>query len=984
MPKSKTRNRSKATLIAIALAALPFAADAAGLGKITVLSALGQPLKAELEVTATRDEVSSLAARVAPADAFRQAGIEYAPALSGLHFSREIKERGGRRYIEVTTDRPLNEPFVDMLVELSWASGRLVREYTFLLDPPELTQKMPAAAVATPEVSATTPAPVAAPAAVTESRPVTDGRLAVPKQSAKAAVEKPADKPVADKPAKTPAAAKPAGASTRTVAEGDTLGKIAAQTKPAGVSLDQMLVALFRNNADAFDGGNMNRLRAGKILTLPDAAVVSSIGAEDAHKEVIAQSSDFNAYRKKLAGAAAAQPAKPQVAAQSASGKITPKVEDKAPAVAAGKDKLQVSRTEAGKDAASKQAQGRISTLEEEAVARERALKEANSRVAALEKNLADLKKLAEMKSQAAADLQKQAQAAKPAPVEAKKPEPAPVKPAEPVKSTEAAKPVEAAKPAEATKPAEPAKPAEAAKPAEGDKPTEAPKPPPAPKKKVMPPPPPPEPDFIEENGPLVFGGGGVLALLLGWLGFGAYRRKKAAAAALAAQPIMPTDLSTHSVFAGVNEETPAASEHEPSQFSVSTMAAATQPKAVDPVIEADTFLAFGRDAQAEEILLDALKAEPQRYAIHMKLLEIYAARKNLGQFESIAKELHAQTGGSGPDWEKAAALGAGLDPENPLYGSKTQDFSATMVLSPEAAAAATAAASGGGEAVALEIDQPAASVSAEEAPVPAAQEAAALDFDLDLDLGSPAKEEAPAEVAAAQAAPQEAVALDFDLDLDLEKPAAPEPAPATEEPAPASDANALSIDFDMTPPAAEPAAVPADVGLDIALDIPAPEVAAAPAAEPAPLTLDIEIPDAVEAPAPQAPAAAPAAADANSIDFDFDLSLPAAEPAAEPAKMPELSLDLPAATEAVAPALDLSDISLELDTPAPAETGAELAAQSAAVEDNPEVATKIELAMAYEEMGDRDGARELLQEAFNEGSPAQKEVARAKLEALA
>lgn len=136
-------NRLKATLIAAAIAVLPLATHAAGLGKITVLSALGQPLRAELEVTATRDEASSLVAKVAAVEAFRQAGIEYSPALASLRFSRDIKERGGRRYLEISTDRPLNEPFIDMLVELSWASGRLVREYTFLLDPPDLASKAP-------------------------------------------------------------------------------------------------------------------------------------------------------------------------------------------------------------------------------------------------------------------------------------------------------------------------------------------------------------------------------------------------------------------------------------------------------------------------------------------------------------------------------------------------------------------------------------------------------------------------------------------------------------------------------------------------------------------------------------------------------------------------------------------------------------------------------------------------------------------------
>ena len=206
MPNTAKRNPFKATLLAAALAFLPLATNAAGLGKINVLSALGQPLKAELEVTANRDEALSLVARVASIDAFRQAGIEYSPALVNLRFSKEIKERGGRRFIELTTDRPLNEPFIDMLVELSWASGRLVREYTFLLDPPDLLAKAPPTPTPAPVVPPVveTKAAATAPGAEAQARPVTESRP-----------------PVAAERAVVPAA-KPAAAASRTVVSGDT------------------------------------------------------------------------------------------------------------------------------------------------------------------------------------------------------------------------------------------------------------------------------------------------------------------------------------------------------------------------------------------------------------------------------------------------------------------------------------------------------------------------------------------------------------------------------------------------------------------------------------------------------------------------------------------------------------------------------------------------------------------------------------------
>src|SRR6185436_13244424 len=146
-------------LIAIAIlagslfGALPVA-HAAGLGRLTVLSPLGQPLNAEIEVVSLQPgEEEGLSARLGSMEAFRQAGIEFNPALLGMKFA--VERRAGRAILKVTTAQPVNEPFVDLLVELQWNTGRLVREYTFLLDPPEY--KGPAAVAAAPPA----PAPAA-------------------------------------------------------------------------------------------------------------------------------------------------------------------------------------------------------------------------------------------------------------------------------------------------------------------------------------------------------------------------------------------------------------------------------------------------------------------------------------------------------------------------------------------------------------------------------------------------------------------------------------------------------------------------------------------------------------------------------------------------------------------------------------------------------------------------------------------------------
>ncbi|WP_441293457.1 type IV pilus assembly protein FimV, partial [Massilia psychrophila] len=136
-------------------------AYAAGLGKLTVLSALGQPLRAEIELTAvSNEEASALVAKLAPPDAFKLANIEFNPALLSLRFA--VEQRNGRQYIKISSSQPVNEPFVDMLLELSWNSGRLVREYTFLLDPPELRATQPAQVAAAgqpaPKLAAAAPA----------------------------------------------------------------------------------------------------------------------------------------------------------------------------------------------------------------------------------------------------------------------------------------------------------------------------------------------------------------------------------------------------------------------------------------------------------------------------------------------------------------------------------------------------------------------------------------------------------------------------------------------------------------------------------------------------------------------------------------------------------------------------------------------------------------------------------------------------------
>src|ERR1041385_6135994 len=197
---------TKAVVLAALFLALPLVAQAAGLGRLTLVSALRQPLNAEIEIVSLQPREEDLTARMASREAFAQAGIEANPILTDVRFS--IERRSGTLILRLRSTQPVNEPFLELLVELTWPTGRLVREYTFLLDPPEYKTKM--AIAATPPKPAPAPAPEAKPAAVPEQAAPTT-------QPAPATEAKPEEKPAEAPPAavssapETPATPEPPG-----------------------------------------------------------------------------------------------------------------------------------------------------------------------------------------------------------------------------------------------------------------------------------------------------------------------------------------------------------------------------------------------------------------------------------------------------------------------------------------------------------------------------------------------------------------------------------------------------------------------------------------------------------------------------------------------------------------------------------------------------------------------------------------------------
>lgn len=264
---------SKACLLLIAIMS-PGIVHAAGLGRLTVSSALGQPLIAEIDLVAVKkEEKSSLTARLASEDTFRRANVDYLPLISTFKTSIETYP-DGRLYVSIISSRPIAEPLLNMLVELNWPSGRLLREYTVLLPLQEQDGHLQAG------MTTQTAPPAGAKAESADGRPGSS-------------IGRDGNSPVQNKSASAPASAK-TDTAYGPVKSGDTLGRIAKNIGlPAGVSFNQMLVALQRANRNAFFGNNIHQLKTGPILRIPDNNEIRTITPAEANQEVKVQTSEW-------------------------------------------------------------------------------------------------------------------------------------------------------------------------------------------------------------------------------------------------------------------------------------------------------------------------------------------------------------------------------------------------------------------------------------------------------------------------------------------------------------------------------------------------------------------------------------------------------------------------------------------------------------------------------------------------------------------
>lgn len=713
-------------LSAVALAALLALsgsnAMALSLGRLTVQSALGEPLSAEVDISdISAEEAASLKVQLASPASFKSAGLDYSPVLTGLRMVLQ-KRADGRSYLRLSSDRLVQEPFVDLILDVGWQSGRLVRNYTLLFDPPNVRPAPVAQALTVPLT-----APRSAPSPVAEARVVQPPRPVAP-------VSPPvARQPAAAAEVKAVRSAPPAASSVNgeqrlvRVRPGDSASKIAMTHRLSNVSLDQMLVAMQRGNPNAFIEGNVNRIKAGAIVALPTEKQATAVSPAQASQIITAQSQDFNRYRQALASGAGVTQQAP--AERTVSGTIQGTVEDKKPASQAP-DKLTLSKGSVQS----------ATDLEQMALARN--AEDNAKRAAQVSQTTSELNQLAQTAASMAAAAASGTAAGAAAPSVAA-----------PASVPGVQNPVAPALPATAPVTA----------PASG---------------------------FLDEllENPMLPAGAAALILLLAGLGF--YKVRQRQKKVPADSSFMESRFEPESFFGDSGGQK--VDTQETAGTSSAMMYSASQLDAAqdsDPVAEADVYMAYGRDLQAEEVLKDALLKQPERVAIHQKLLAIYAKRQDVAAYSVMAALAYPLLKSNEPQWAEVCAAGLALEPRNALYLAGGQPVAAvpaspsplptlpTLPVLPSVAAAVAASAA----------------AAASAAPVQSAEtrddSALDLDFDLDFSLDSapPAKAPEPATVALPSSAP--------------EAPAAASPAAPAAASAPLDmlefDFDSLSLDLD-------------------------------------------------------------------------------------------------------------------------------------------------------------------------------------------
>ena len=634
------------------LLVLPSAAFALGLGDIRLLSPLNAPLDAEIDLDASAEELASLKVQLASHDTFVRQGVDW-PVFLNTVTMRAQRTADGREIIKLKSTDSITEPFITLLVEVDYSRGRFVREYTMLLDPPVYTPNQGTnAPVAAPaagagahegEIARAAPAPAAAPSA-----------SAAPPASAAPA---PSSSSRGASASSSSASSVNPGDTTHVIKRGETLSQIASAAAGGGANSPQArswMLAIYQANPRAFEQ-NMNLMRSGAVLRMPDAGAVASVAPSEASSEI----------RRQYAAWRGAAPAGSTTSAEP------------------GRLRL-VSPTEAGSAAGADS--GEVKSLQ--------------GRVHDLEGQLSEQKRLLEMRNAELADLQSKLAAkqapSSPATAPPAAPQPPPVAETAPTPAPQAAQP-EAATPPPAEEPA----PAQAAPPPAAEA-----TPPPKPKKPVT-----AVANTQESGGSILdtlkdywWAIAALVVVILAFLGVKALRSRRqsefddslsrlavagaesagrgfATAETPALRPsraaapedaFLVEESGTHErpTFPGGPASVASAAKHVSSDETISAETAINLDQG-DPLAEADFHMAYGLYDQAADLIRIAISREPARRDLKLKLLEVFFVWGNKDQFLQAARELAGTRAEAAPgEWEKIVIMGKQLAPEDPMFAS--------------------------------------------------------------------------------------------------------------------------------------------------------------------------------------------------------------------------------------------------------------------------------------------------------------------------
>ena len=987
--------------IAFGVLLLPDHGFTLGLGEIEVTTALNQELNAEIELlSAAPEDVETLIVKLASREEFIRAGIERPYLLNSLRFSAEL--RNGQPIIKVVSDKPIREPFLNFLVEIDWPKGHMMREYTILLDPPVFMDQ---------------PAPaqqdLMRPAAM-ESTPVSRGAVPEPQSSTGFRPAMMAPSPAATAPAEQPLPGESMPATAQAmpvqtapayqrsyqppdgyrIQKGDTLWSLADAMRPdQSVSIEQMMLAMLRSNPEVFINGNVNGLKKGYILRIPDRDDIVTMNHADAVAVVREQNALWREYQQSMAGGI---PASAMEAETESDGGAGMAVDGSGGArleiVAAGsgisasgsaKDPTQMSASELRAELAIARESLETERLEKEGL---------QQRIVSLEGQVDRMKSLLTLEDTDMAEMQQAV-----TPVEA---EPM-LEVTEDVvieeqqelavdeTGMEGVAELEAMTEEDITAADELVEEAtEALADDEGrqeaafadeeeravDEQLEA-------VEELIEQPvettedfavtPYTEPAFMQPkkddllsmlmNNPVLLAaaGGGLLLLLL-LVALIMKRRKSGGEEAMVASNLddIENTFDDSDIIRVVDDEAetrpaapeetvpevdepvpePAAAEHSHKDTIVSATEEGADAEPRDDIIaEADVYLAYGIYQQAEELLQNALKDNPDKDSYRVKLAETYLASKNTDAFAEMATEMNQRRKGEDtPAWQKVVEIGQQLVPGHALFagGAALMDDTPSSDTLAETTDEVDAAAPELDLSFDAESSAAEAGSGSEDVGTETAEPFGAVEFDL-AETGADAEAEAEAEgeggvefdLSETQAFESDKDTQEFALDIEASELGIDEESDSAET---AGD----EFDLDLS---AEVETLSADDDADdneISLDEIADEV------------LDIDESDTAEAGAETLDDFADAAAELDALADDTT------EEAATILDFSEASASA-SADDSLDDELDLSDL-----------------------DDIDEVSTKLDLAKAYLDMGDADGTRSILDEVMTEGNDQQKKEA--------